>query len=184
MLQPLLRTGRIPEVARYQGWTAPYSIQSAEKLIRTLIESQGPQMNEYYTMAIVDPVDDELLGDLAMKWEWDGMAVEVGYTLARENQGKGYAFQALDTLLRYLFTATPLQRAQGSLHPDNYASARLLERSGFVYEGTTRMGYWVGGVGADDDRYGVLIVTSGSPGAIDRSPGPEPFGWRRSPQPT
>ncbi len=145
-----------PEVARFQGWTSPYPLQSAERVIRRLIEMHGPQMKEFYTMAIVDPIEDTLLGDLSMKWEWDGLAVEVGYTLAREHQGRGYAFEALDTLLRYLFTATPLQRAQGAVHPENYASARLLERSGFTYEGTTRMGYWVEGVGADDDRYGVL----------------------------
>ncbi|MBA2317380.1 MAG: GNAT family N-acetyltransferase [Euzebyales bacterium] len=46
-------------------------------------------------------------------------------------------------------------RAVGMLHPDNPASAMVLERTGFLFEGHTRSSTWVGDECSDDWIYGL-----------------------------
>ena len=42
------------------------------------------------------------------------------------------------------------------LHPDNPASAMVMERNGFLFEGHTRSSFWLGGEVSDDWIYGLL----------------------------
>ena len=55
-----------------------------------------------------------------------------------------------------LFAYPAVNRVHGSLHPDNYASAMVMERLGFLYEGTSRQSFWVDGVVSDDPHYAIL----------------------------
>jgi diamine N-acetyltransferase len=41
------------------------------------------------------------------------------------------------------------------LHPDNRASAMVLERTGFLFEGHTRLSFWLGDDNSDDWIYGM-----------------------------
>ena len=41
------------------------------------------------------------------------------------------------------------------LHPDNAASAMVLERTGFLFEGETKSSFWVGDEVSDDWIYGM-----------------------------
>jgi diamine N-acetyltransferase len=41
------------------------------------------------------------------------------------------------------------------LHPENSGSAMVLERTGFEFEGRTRLSYWVGDENTDDLIYGI-----------------------------
>lgn len=146
-----------PTVAEYQSWTAPYPLDRALALIDgVLADGDPPPLDTFTLVAISDPETDELLGDLAYKREWDGRSVEFGYTLAPTARGRGVATEAARLLLDHLFATTDLHRAHAELHPDNVASARVLERLGLVYEGTDRQAYWTGDVVSDSARYGVL----------------------------
>ncbi len=146
-----------PDVALFQSWSTPYPLERAEASIAEMAADGGPQLDRFFTIGIADPATDELFGDLALKLEWGGRSAEVGYTLRREHQGQGIATAALGTLLAELFAAHGLQRAHATLHPDNHPSARVLERLGFVHEGTDRLAYWDDdGTRSDDVRYGLL----------------------------
>jgi len=46
-------------------------------------------------------------------------------------------------------------RIQATMHPENFASARVAESTGFVFEGHTRNSYWVGDENSDDWIYGI-----------------------------
>ncbi len=57
-------------------------------------------------MAIVcDPDSREVFGDLALHLGQQARTAEVGYTLAAEHWGKGYAVEALEALVEYLYDA-------------------------------------------------------------------------------
>ncbi len=48
-----------------------------------------------------------------------------------------------------------MTRVEGMLHPDNPASAMVLERVGMLFEGHTRSSFWVGDENSDDWLYGM-----------------------------
>lgn len=144
-----------PEVAEFQSWTPPYPLDRAEQRVSSLMQRQQPEPDEWWMFTIVDRDDSSVIGDIVFKLEWDGRSAEVGYTLARGAWGKGYASEALTGLLEYLFERLDMTRVGAMLHPENLASAIVLERAGFEFEGQTRLSYWVGDINTDDLIYGI-----------------------------
>lgn len=63
---------------------------------------------------------------------------EVGFLFRRAAWGQGYAVEAMARVLRHAFDEMGLERLCARAHAGNAASRRLLERLGFVYEGTLR----------------------------------------------
>lgn len=64
-------------------------------------------------------------------------AWEIGYHIAKEYRGKGYATEALGVFLPDIMGKLRITRIQGICVSDNIASIRVLEKCGFVkeYEG-------------------------------------------------
>ncbi len=81
---------------------------------------------------------------------------EVGYALVTPEWGKGYANEAVTTLLDWGFVALGLNRVEADIDPRNAPSARALERLGFVREGHLRERWIVGGETCDSWLYGLL----------------------------
>jgi RimJ/RimL family protein N-acetyltransferase len=104
---------------------------------------------------IADAADTAVFGDLVVKLSWAGRTAEIGYTLARSAWGKGYAVEAAEAAVGYLFEDLGVTRVEGMLHPDNTASAQVLERVGMLFEGHTRSSFWVGDDNSDDWLYGM-----------------------------
>ena len=143
------------DVAALQSWQTPYPESAARAVIEGSIEMGVPASDRWWMLTIASPDDAEIYGDLALKLEWDGRAAEVGYTLARAHWGRGFAVEAVNCLLRWLFEDQGVTRVHGTMHPDNLRSARVLERCGFEFEGHTRNSFWVGDENSDDWHYGL-----------------------------
>jgi len=141
-------------VARFQYWTMPFPMERAEEMAQNLAAMDGPANDDWWMAIIADPETDEVFGDLAIHMTQEMRSVEVGYTLASKHWGNGYATEALEAMLGWLWTDPRLTRASAMLHPDNIASAMVLERTGFVFEGHTRLSYWVENENSDDWIYG------------------------------
>ena len=146
-----------PRVARYQNWTLPYSSERAESLVASLLEMDGPTNDEWWMATVTDGRSDQILGDLAVGMTWSNRCAEIGYTLASEHWGEGVATEAAEALIHYLFNTVGVTRVMGTLHPENLASAMVLERTGLVFEGHTRNSYWVGDDNSDDWIYGMTL---------------------------
>ena len=145
-----------PEVARLQNWTLPWPMEKAENLTEAAVKMEGPTNDEWW-MAIVESMNTGItLGDLAVFLSFEGQVAEIGYTFGSEHWGNGYAAEAVGALVDWLFDEAGLQRISAMLHPKNVASAQVLERNGFLWEGHTRMSHWVDGEGSDDWIYGLL----------------------------
>ena len=144
-----------PEVARWQTWTLPWPREKAETLVGEVMAMDGPANDEWWMATIVEAASDEVVGDLALNLTWDSRCSEVGYTLARQHWGKGYAVEAVTAIIEYLFETVGVTRVAGMLHPENPASAMVLERCGLIFEGHTRLSYWVEDDNSDDWIYGM-----------------------------
>jgi RimJ/RimL family protein N-acetyltransferase len=144
-----------PEVARLQNWEVPYPVERAEKVVSELVAIEGPANDEWWMAVVADADSGEVLGDLALQLTWQGRTAEVGYTFARDHWGRGYATEALAALIEYLYQGLGVTRVFGMLHPDNVASAMVLERCGLLFEGHTRSSFWLGDEVSDDWIYGM-----------------------------
>ncbi|MGI8517885.1 MAG: GNAT family N-acetyltransferase [Acidimicrobiia bacterium] len=145
-----------PEVAKYQDWELPYTLERAEKRISELVAMTGPEKDQTWSAIVADGDNSEVYGDLALHLSADGHTAEVGYTFAREYWGQGYAVEALEALLEFCFDHLQVTRVFGMLHPDNPASAMVMERTGFLFEGHTKASFWLGDENSDDWIYGLI----------------------------
>lgn len=120
-----------PEVARFLGWPRHDSIDetraflelSAAEWIRSAV---GP-------LLIVARDSGEVIGSTGLSLETPYRAT-TGYVLARRFWGHGYATEALGAVVE-LALRQRIQRLYALCHVDHPASARVLERCGFAFEG-------------------------------------------------
>jgi RimJ/RimL family protein N-acetyltransferase len=147
---------RLPEVARYQDWEMPYTLERAERRMAELVAMDGPVDGEGWSLTVVDAAAPErILGDLYVGIESSGRSGMIGYTFHPDYWGSGYATEAAQAVVHYLFTDFGVSRVESSLHPDNPPSARVLEACGMTFEGLTRQSFWVGDECSDDMLYGM-----------------------------
>jgi RimJ/RimL family protein N-acetyltransferase len=146
----------LPEVARYQDWEMPYTMERAEKSMARAAAMDGPAVDEGWTITVVDAqAPDRILGDLSVQLRWGGRTGRFGYTFHSDHWGRGYATEASRALVHYLFTDIGVSRIESALHPANPPSARVLEACGLIFEGLTRESFWVGDECSDDMLYGM-----------------------------
>ena len=80
----------------------------------------------------------------------DGHA-EIGYFIAREHWGRGYATEAVGLALRYAFEWLNLRKVYARVYEPNVASIRVLEKNGFELAGRLRKHHHVPGYGFVDE---------------------------------
>lgn len=154
--EELWRRRNDPDVARHQGWTLPYPRARAEALVATVAGAERPAVEDWWMITVSDRSDRVVHGDLAVHLASDGHTAEIGYTFARTSWGHGYAVEAVAALVRWLVEDFDVHRVTAMTHPENLASARVLERVGMTFEGRTRHSYWVGDDVSDDLVYGTI----------------------------
>ena len=148
------RYRNLPEISRYQDWELPYTRDLAHALIDEQDGVTGPVPGRWVQLAVDD--GSGIVGDLAVWLSADGYTAMIGYTLAPEAQGRGYATEASRALLTELFARRGVHRVAATMDPANVASARVLERLGFRYEGRSVSAALVRGRWEDDDRWAIL----------------------------
>jgi ribosomal-protein-alanine N-acetyltransferase len=89
--------------------------------------------------------------------------VILGYDLARVYWGNGFATEGVTAVLNFAFSQMNLNRVDVCTIADNHGSVRMLERLGFVREGTRRGYSWEDdGTFHDSAIYGLLKAEWGN----------------------
>ena len=78
----------------------------------------------------------EAIGRTGLYFPEGWPALEVGYVIAPEHQGRGYATEAAGTSLRYAREVVGAERVCSLVRPPNLASRRVAEKLGGVLEQT------------------------------------------------
>jgi [ribosomal protein S5]-alanine N-acetyltransferase len=143
------------QVLRYWDsppWTAPARAgRFIEKCRQVAEEGSGARV------AIDRTSDGAFLGWCGLtKWNPDYRSASLGYCLADAAWGHGYATEAARALLQWGFDTLDLNRVQAEADTRNAASARVLEKLGFVLEGTLREDCIVNGDVSDSWVFGLL----------------------------
>ena len=111
----------------------PYSLQDAEQWIGIATKPE-PQTN--FGIAI----DDQIVGGIGLDVNPGGVAAcehcaEIGYWLGEKFWGRGIATEALNAMTEWAFRELHLVRLYAKVFARNPASARVLEKAGFAFEG-------------------------------------------------
>jgi ribosomal-protein-alanine N-acetyltransferase len=111
-------------------------------------EATGAQMEWYRKMwtegsdipwKIVAKSSGEDAGVISVyNYKQEHNKAEVGFWLLPSCWNKGIASEALKAVIGYWQTAKKINRLEAFVEEDNNASAKLLEKMGFAYEGTMR----------------------------------------------
>lgn len=117
------------------GLPYPYTVKDAEDYISFVL---GADKDSQYTWAIA--VDDKAVGSIGAfrKDNIHRRTAEMGYYIAEPFWGRGIGTFAVRQACAYIFDRTDILRIFAEPFAHNAASCRILEKAGFVLEGTMR----------------------------------------------
>lgn len=122
------------------------------KMIDAKIEN-----NEGVNWAITLKDNQKLIGIIGLyKIKPEHFRAEIGYMLLPEHQGKGIIVEAIKETLNYGFEIMKLHSIEAIIDPDNYASERVLQKSGFVKEAHLKENEYYEGRFLDTVIYSIL----------------------------
>ncbi len=144
-----------PRVLRYWD-TPPWQERAqAERFIARC--QQMAQAGSGARLAIDRSADGLFIGwCVLMNWDPTYRSAMLGYCLAEAAWGQGFATEAAGALLQWAFNTLDLNRVQSEADTRNAASGRVLEKLGFLREGTLRENCIVNGEISDSWIYGLL----------------------------
>ena len=100
---------------------------------------------------------DRIVGTVSFMHAGYHDGLELGYAVFDEmDRSKGYATDALSSLVKFLFGTKKINRLQVSIMPGNSASKRVAEKCGFQFEGTMRGAVFHRGAYQDMELYSLL----------------------------
>ena len=125
-----------PNVMRYYDWEAHKSKEDSLKLIQILNQRYEDKIGLRWFLWHKER--QEIIGFAGFyKIELEHDA-GLGYGLKEEFWNKGIMHEALQKILSYGFAQLQLHRVYAEVMPANSASQKLLQKLGFLHEGTLR----------------------------------------------
>ncbi len=129
---------RDPRYLRLYEW-ADRAEADVRRFVNMFIEQQKQQPRTRFQLAITLKGDGRLIGNAGIRQGSGGAHEgEIGYELAPDEWGRGYATEAARAVVRFGFEELGLRRVSAWCVADNVASARVLEKVGLTLEGRLR----------------------------------------------
>jgi RimJ/RimL family protein N-acetyltransferase len=144
-LKPFLAYRQDPEIARFQSWEN-YTQAQAKVFLSGQRKLSPGQPGKWVQFALEERATGALIGDCALKVEGGTHPQgELGFTLSRAAQSRGFAVEAVTGLLDFAFRRLRLHRVTALTDCRNLPAAKLLQRLGFHREGHfLRSGFFKG----------------------------------------
>jgi RimJ/RimL family protein N-acetyltransferase len=143
-------------VARYMSF-GPFSEGDARRFVRNAVSAARRRPRHDYALAIVPKDEQRPVGVVHLgRKTVESMEAEISFALHPAYWGRGLVPEAVRSLLGFGFETLGLHRIYGECHPDNVASARVMEKVGMRYEGTFREKRWIKGKWWDIAHYAIL----------------------------
>ena len=140
---------------QYQGWI-PKSLDDVHNFINK-VSPKIDIIDTWYQFVIIKKENNELIGDIGIHFlDTDKKQVEIGCTLDKNQQGKGYATEVLKETISYLINELNKHRIVTSIDPRNIKSIALVERLGFRKEAHFKESILINGEWVDDLVYAIL----------------------------
>jgi ribosomal-protein-alanine N-acetyltransferase len=121
-----------PEVTRYLAWPRHRGLRDTLQFLEFSDNEWEQSPGGPYLIEVRD--SGQVIGSTGIEFETEYRA-STGYVLARDSWGRGYATEALLGIVG-VCAALGLARLHAMVHVEHTASRRVLEKCGFVHEGT------------------------------------------------
>lgn len=145
-----------PEVALYQGWDV-YTYEEAINFIDRQKNFRPNIPGTWFQIGIALKENNTLIGDCALHTlEEDPEQVEIGFTLEPIYQNQGYAKEAVECLLEYIFEVLKKHRVIAIADDRNDRSVNLLKKVGMRQEGHSIKSYFSKGEYTDEVHFAML----------------------------
>ena len=140
-----------PEVMRYLGGKT-FSVLEAWRHMAYLVGHWT--LRGFGHWAVEEKATGQFVGRLGFQEPQGWPGFEIGWTLAKDRWGRGYATEGATTALDYAFSTMGRARVISLIHPENHASIAVATRLGETREGaTTVLGRPVEIYGTTRDRW-------------------------------
>jgi RimJ/RimL family protein N-acetyltransferase len=150
-----------PTSLRFQA-SAPRNIEQIRELLAAQEKIEiGPEAEGKFYWII--EVDGEPAGQVQVAVDGgfrQQLMSTLGYTVAESMQGRGVATAAVRDAIRIAFGTLGLERIEAVAAVENVASRRVLEKTGFQFEGIRRGLLRIQGKRVDHACYGMLVTDS------------------------
>jgi RimJ/RimL family protein N-acetyltransferase len=97
--------------------------------------SEHQEEHGFALWSVVERASGRVVGDCGLQMLEGGPEVELGYKLARDARGRGYATEAARAWIEHGFRELALERIVAVAWPDNVASRRVMEKVGMTLRG-------------------------------------------------
>ena len=145
-----------PRYLSYYPWTAR-TATDAQDFVRMFIDQQAEEPRRKFQLAVSLRGGGQLIGNCGIRRKADNdWEADIGYELAPEHWGQGYATEAAQAMVDFGFRELGLHRVSSWCIADNFASAGVLERVGLKLEGRLRENEYYKGRWWETLLYGVL----------------------------
>ena len=130
----------------------PYNENDAKTFIEMVLKANDPVKN------FIIEIDGEAAGTTGFRPGEDvyRLNAEIGYWLGEAHWGKGIMPRVIRTLVEHLFEVHQFERIFAIPFKSNTASARALEKAGFIREALIRKGVIKNGIVMDYYIYSIL----------------------------
>ena len=126
-----------PEVTRYHNVPTLTALADAQALLERLDQRYAARDTIRWAIELVE--HGEMIGTVGLlRFNFEHRHAEVGYEIARRCWGRGLTPEAAAAVIRYGFSVLGLHRIEAGVLPGNNASVRVLQKLGFLEEGTRR----------------------------------------------
>ena len=131
----------------------PYTAADAAEYIKLMINADK---NKTFAFAIVS--DDKVIGSIGAYRQNNihSKTAELGYYVAEPYWGKGIGTSAVEQTCNFIFSNTDIIRIFAEPFAQNIPSCRVLEKSGFSFEGTLRKSAVKNGTIVDMKMYSLV----------------------------
>lgn len=141
-------------VTRFLSFDSRDREQARDMIDGAITRARAQPRTEYY-LAVTLPGYDTLIGFVRLGLT-GVKAAKLGYAIAADHWGNGYATDATQTMLAFAFERLDLHRVTAAIGPDNPASITVVQRLGFTSEGRLRDHVFTNGAWRDSLLYSLL----------------------------
>lgn len=123
-----------PKIDRFVTWEAHRTEEDTKKFLNRMLERY--KLGEPSDWAIMEKSSGRIIGSIGLIMVDEANAsCTIGFALGTAYWNKGYMSEVLGRVVRYLFEECGVNRIQACCCEENVASAHVLEKNGFRFEG-------------------------------------------------
>ncbi|MUG97742.1 GNAT family N-acetyltransferase [Scytonema sp. UIC 10036] len=144
-----------PQYLEFYEWETR-SKTEVQEFVQMFLEQQKQVPRIKFQLAIVLKSEEKVIGNCGIRKITPELPeASLGYEIASNYWGKGYATEAASTIIKFGFEELKLQRIYGWCIAENLASARVMEKVGMQFEERFTENEWFKGRWWDSLIFGI-----------------------------